>query len=92
MGTKKHSLPIANVGLLHADLAVFDLIYSPKETRLLQEAKKIGAKGYNGLGDAGSIKGRLRLNSGHKKKCQYKVSERKDRGKINDNNNEEICN
>ncbi|NJE64899.1 shikimate dehydrogenase [Enterococcus durans] len=50
MGTKKDSLPIANVGLLHADLAVFDLIYSPKETRLLQEAKKIGAKGYNGLG------------------------------------------
>lgn len=50
MGEKKASLPIANVGLLHADLAVFDLIYSPKETRLLQEAKKVGAQGYNGLG------------------------------------------
>ena len=50
MGGKKASLPIANVGWLHTDLAVFDLIYSPKETRLLQEAKKVGAQGYNGLG------------------------------------------
>ena len=29
---------------------MFDLIYAPRETRLLKEAKKVGAKGYNGLG------------------------------------------
>lgn len=43
-------LPIADVKLLHSQLAVFDLIYSPSETRLIQEAKKMGIKAYNGLG------------------------------------------
>lgn len=50
MGSKKDQLPIADVKLLHSQLAVFDLIYSPSETRLIQEAKKMGIKSYNGLG------------------------------------------
>ncbi len=50
MGSKKDQLPIADVKLLHSKLAVFDLIYSPSETRLIQEAKKMGVKAYNGLG------------------------------------------
>ena len=49
MGSKKDQLPIADVKLLHSQLAVFDLIYSPSETRLIQEAKKMGIKAYNGL-------------------------------------------
>lgn len=35
MGSKKDQLPIADVKLLHSKLAVFDLIYSPSETRLI---------------------------------------------------------
>ncbi|EMF0261705.1 shikimate dehydrogenase [Enterococcus hirae] len=50
MGSKKDQLPIADVKLLHSQLAVFDLIYSPSETRLIQEAKKMEIKAYNGLG------------------------------------------
>lgn len=50
MGSKKDQLPIADVKLLHSQLAIFDLIYSPSETRLIQEAKKMGVKAYNGLG------------------------------------------
>lgn len=50
MGSKKDQLPIADLKLLHSQLAVFDLIYSPSETRLIQEAKKMGIKAYNGLG------------------------------------------
>lgn len=50
MGSKKDQLPIADVKLLHSQLAFFDLIYSPSETRLIQEAKKMGIKAYNGLG------------------------------------------
>lgn len=50
MGSKKDQLPIADVKLLHSQLTVFDLIYSPSETRLIQEAKKMGIKAYNGLG------------------------------------------
>ena len=50
MGSKKDQLPITDVKLLHSQLAVFDLIYSPSETRLIQEAQKMGIKAYNGLG------------------------------------------
>ncbi|MEB7736140.1 shikimate dehydrogenase [Enterococcus hirae] len=50
MGSKKDQLPIADVKLLHSQLAVFDLIYFPSETRLIQEAKKMEIKAYNGLG------------------------------------------
>ncbi|HIE19013.1 TPA: shikimate dehydrogenase [Candidatus Bathyarchaeota archaeon] len=34
---------------LHPDLAVFDLVYHPLETRLLREARMVGAKTINGL-------------------------------------------
>lgn len=35
--------------LLRSDLTVFDLVYNPPETRLLREAREIGAKTINGL-------------------------------------------
>ncbi|RLI04762.1 shikimate dehydrogenase, partial [Candidatus Bathyarchaeota archaeon] len=34
---------------IHPDLAVFDLVYHPLETRLLKEARMVGAKTINGL-------------------------------------------
>jgi len=34
---------------LHPDLAVFDLVYHPLETRLLREARMVGTKTINGL-------------------------------------------
>lgn len=36
-------------GLLHGDLVVFDLVYDPLETRLLREARLMGAKTVDGL-------------------------------------------
>lgn len=36
-------------GLLHSRMVVFDIVYSPLETRLLREAKKVGAKTVDGL-------------------------------------------
>jgi len=36
-------------GLLRPDLAVFDLVYDPPETRLLKEAKSVGARTIEGL-------------------------------------------
>jgi len=50
MGKKINQSPLLDISMMHEDLAVFDLIYAPRETRLLKEAKKVGAKGYNGLG------------------------------------------
>jgi len=38
-----------NKQYLHPDLAVFDLVYHPLETRLLREARMVGAKTINGL-------------------------------------------
>ncbi|MCD6530781.1 shikimate dehydrogenase [Candidatus Bathyarchaeota archaeon] len=35
--------------LLRPDLTVFDIVYNPIETRLLREARKVGAKVVNGL-------------------------------------------
>jgi shikimate dehydrogenase len=35
---------------MHKNLLVYDLIYNPKETKLLGLAKKAGAKTSNGLG------------------------------------------
>ncbi|OGC13554.1 shikimate dehydrogenase [candidate division WOR-1 bacterium RIFOXYC2_FULL_37_10] len=35
---------------LHSDLLVYDLVYNPRETTLLKEAKKAGAKTVSGLG------------------------------------------
>jgi shikimate dehydrogenase len=38
-----------NRNFLRSDLTVFDLVYNPPETRLLREAKTIGAKTVNGI-------------------------------------------
>jgi shikimate dehydrogenase len=35
--------------LLHPDLAVMDIVYNPRETRLLKEAKRVGCKTIPGL-------------------------------------------
>ncbi|MBO0461754.1 shikimate dehydrogenase [Enterococcus sp. DIV1298c] len=49
MGEKKEMVPI-DPQLLHPKIAVFDLIYSPRETRFLKEAKAQGCLTRNGLG------------------------------------------
>jgi shikimate dehydrogenase len=36
--------------ILHRDLAVYDIVYNPLETRLLREARAIGARAIDGLG------------------------------------------
>jgi shikimate dehydrogenase len=36
--------------LLHAGLAVYDIVYNPLETRLLHEARAVGARAVDGLG------------------------------------------
>ncbi|MDK2891951.1 shikimate dehydrogenase [Methanohalophilus sp.] len=35
---------------LHSDLVVFDIVYNPLETKLLQEARAVGAKTIDGVG------------------------------------------
>ncbi|MGM0124263.1 shikimate 5-dehydrogenase [Enterococcus sp. AZ194] len=42
--------PIEDFSIIREDLAVYDVIYNPRETRLLKEAKIRGAKTANGLG------------------------------------------
>ncbi|MHC5218027.1 shikimate dehydrogenase [Enterococcus sp. LJL128] len=42
--------PIQDFSIIRPDLAVFDVIYTPRETRFLREAKARGAKTANGLG------------------------------------------
>ncbi len=39
-----HSLPIP------ADATVYDLVYNPRHTRLMQQAEAAGGRAYNGLG------------------------------------------
>lgn len=36
--------------LLHGGLAVYDIVYNPLETRLLREAREVGARAVDGLG------------------------------------------
>lgn len=43
------SCPIADLSVLHEDLTVSDIIYNPRETRLLSEARARGCKTFNGL-------------------------------------------
>lgn len=50
VGMKKADPCIVSPSALHKDLAVYDLIYNPTETRLLKEAKKRGLKASNGIG------------------------------------------
>jgi len=42
--------PIIDVDKINKDILVMDLIYNPKETVLLKESRKRGAKAINGLG------------------------------------------
>lgn len=49
-GMKRDDPPLLSSEFLHKDLAVFDLIYNPKETPLVKEAKKRGLKAVNGIG------------------------------------------
>lgn len=49
-GMKKNDPLLVNSRLLRHKLLVYDLIYNPKQTKLLAAAKKAGAKISNGLG------------------------------------------
>ena len=51
VGMTPHSdaTPLAQ-SLLRPDLAVYDIVYNPLETRLLREARAAGARGVDGLG------------------------------------------
>ena len=48
MSPNEDETPV-NKKYIHPDLAVFDLVYHPLETRLLKEARMVGAKTINGL-------------------------------------------
>lgn len=50
IGLKDTDPCLVNEGSLHKDLLVYDLIYNPKETKLLKMAKAKGAVVSNGLG------------------------------------------
>lgn len=50
VGIKPDDPPPINPKLLHPNLLVYDLIYNPPKTRLLNEAEEIGAKTLNGMG------------------------------------------
>ena len=41
--------PLKDKTLLRESLAVYDVIYNPRETQLLKDAKEVGAKTANGL-------------------------------------------
>jgi shikimate dehydrogenase len=48
MYPKIDSSPVPS-GLLHSDLSIMDIIYNPLETKLLKDAKSVGAKVISGL-------------------------------------------
>ncbi len=50
VGLKKEDPALVRPDLLHKDLFVYDLIYNPEKTALLQLAERAGAKISNGLG------------------------------------------
>lgn len=50
LGLKEGDTAPVSKGLLHKKLFVYDLIYNPAKTKLLQAAEKAGAKTSNGLG------------------------------------------
>lgn len=49
MAPNVDTLPIKEVASLHEGLIIFDAIYNPRETRLLQEGKKRGCIVHNGM-------------------------------------------
>ncbi|MDP2941250.1 MAG: shikimate dehydrogenase [Candidatus Omnitrophota bacterium] len=50
VGMKEEDPCVVNEGFLHPGLLVYDLIYNPKETKLIKMARAAGAKTSNGLG------------------------------------------
>lgn len=50
MAPRLEAMPIPDLSVLRAELIVTDVIYNPKETRFLEEAKKIGCKTVGGTG------------------------------------------
>lgn len=50
IGLKEDDEPLIEEELLHEGMLVYDLIYNPKETKLLRMAKEKGARTANGLG------------------------------------------
>lgn len=50
IGMKEKDPCLIDEKFIHRDLLVYDLIYNPKETKLLLRARKVGAKITNGLG------------------------------------------
>ena len=48
MHPRSEETPV-DVRFLRPDMVVFDIVYSPLETRLLREAREVGAKGVDGL-------------------------------------------
>ena len=50
VGLKESDPCLLNAEMLHKNLFVYDLIYNPKETKLLALARSVGAKSSNGLG------------------------------------------
>ncbi|MEM3463884.1 MAG: shikimate dehydrogenase [Candidatus Bathyarchaeia archaeon] len=48
MAPNENETPVA-IKFLHPNLTVFDLVYNPPQTRLLKEAKAIGAKTVDGI-------------------------------------------
>ena len=49
MSPRAEESPVAR-DALHPNLAVYDIVYNPLETRLLREAREVGAKCVDGLG------------------------------------------
>lgn len=49
VGLKETDPCLVTSGMMHKEMFVYDLIYSPEETKLLALAKKSGAKTANGL-------------------------------------------
>jgi shikimate dehydrogenase len=50
IGMKESDPLLVEPGLLHKGLLVYDLIYNPAKTKLLQTAEEVGARASNGLG------------------------------------------
>ncbi|MDD5155893.1 MAG: shikimate dehydrogenase, partial [Candidatus Omnitrophica bacterium] len=50
VGMKLSDPCLVNASMIHKDLLVYDLIYNPKETKLLKLARENGARTSNGLG------------------------------------------
>lgn len=50
VGMKPADIPLVDEDMLHANMLVYDLIYNPAQTALLEMAQRKGAQAANGLG------------------------------------------